>query len=151
MPATIMDSCVHPQLSRNPTSEVHPVSLSIRSAAAICALFLCLPHPANAADWQPTIADLLAKEKPGYGGLSGVIVDHATGTVFIELSDRGLFRSKDQCKTWERVGKEFKGRTEQPGCMSLDPTGKNKRLLCATVYGGPVGVVALEDDSWRFF
>jgi hypothetical protein len=110
-------------------------------------LLLC--HGANAADWQPVATDLIAKEKPGYGGLSGIAVDHATGTIFVNLSDRGVFRSGDQGKTWERVGKEFKGRTEWPGCLMLDPTGKSKRLLCATVYGGPVAVASLDDDSWR--
>ena len=99
---------------------------------------------ASAADWETTTTDQISKEKLGYGGLSGVAVDHATGTVYVNLSDRGVFRSKDQGTTWERVGKEFKGRTEQPGCLLFDssPT----QLLCATVYGGPVAVARLEDD-----
>jgi hypothetical protein len=121
----------------------------LRSAAGALALLLALPHAGRAADWQAVAGDLIAKEKPGFGGLSGVAVDHATGTLFVNLSDRGVFRSSDQGKTWERVGKEFKGRTEWPGCLMLDPTGKSKRLLCATVYGGPVAVASLEDDSWR--
>jgi photosystem II stability/assembly factor-like uncharacterized protein len=104
-----------------------------------------------AADWEATTADLVAREKPGYGGLSGVAVDHAAGTVYVELSDRGVFRSADRGRTWERVGKEFKGRTEQPGCLLLDPTGKSKRLLCPTVYGGPVAVAALPDGDWKTF
>jgi photosystem II stability/assembly factor-like uncharacterized protein len=112
-------------------------------------LLFVLGGSANAADWQAVAGDLIAKEKPGFGGLSGVAVDHATGTLFVNLSDRGVFRSGDQGKTWERVGKEFKGRTEWPGCLMLDPTGKSKRLLCATVYGGPVAIASLEDDSWR--
>jgi photosystem II stability/assembly factor-like uncharacterized protein len=122
----------------------------LRSAASVPALLLVLCHCASAADWQATATDLIAKEKPGYGGLSGIAVDHATGAVFVNLSDRGVFRSSDQGKTWERVGKEFKGRTEWPGCLLLDPTGKSKRLLCATVYGEPIAVVSLEEDSWRF-
>jgi photosystem II stability/assembly factor-like uncharacterized protein len=121
-------------------------SRSVAGALAVC---FVLSHFATAADWQPVATDLIAKEKPGFGGLSGVAVDHATGTVFIDLSDRGVFRSKDQGKTWERVGKEFKGRTEWPGCLLLDPTGKSKRLLCATVYGGPVAITSLEDDTSR--
>jgi photosystem II stability/assembly factor-like uncharacterized protein len=122
-----------------------------RIALTVLIFLPFLPSPTNAADWQPLTADLIAKEKPGYGGLSGVAVDHATGVIYVELSDRGVFRSKDQGKTWERFGKEFKGRTEQPGCLLLDPTGKGKRLLCPTVYGGPVGVAALEEDNWRYF
>jgi photosystem II stability/assembly factor-like uncharacterized protein len=119
------------------------------NAASVLGLLFVLSPSALAGDWQPVAADLIAKEKPGFGGLSGVAVDHATGTVFVELSDRGVFRSKDQGKTWERVGKESKGRTEQPGCLLLDPTDKSKRLLCATVYGGPVAIASLEDDSWQ--
>jgi photosystem II stability/assembly factor-like uncharacterized protein len=121
----------------------------LRSAAGVLAFLLVLPHSASAADWQAVAGDLIAKEKPGFGGLSGVVVDHATGTLFVNLSDRGVFRSGDQGKSWERLGKEFKGRTEWPGCLMLDPTGKSKRLLCATVYGGPVAIASLEDDSWR--
>jgi photosystem II stability/assembly factor-like uncharacterized protein len=118
-------------------------------ATSVPGLLLLLCHHAGGADWQPIATDLIVKEKPGYGGLSGVTVDHATGTLFVNVSDRGVFRSGDQGKTWERVGKEFKGRTEWPGCLMVDPTGKSKRLLCATVYGGPVAIASLDDDSWR--
>jgi photosystem II stability/assembly factor-like uncharacterized protein len=118
-------------------------------AVAVVAQVVFLPASSCATDWQAITTDLVAKEKPGYGGLSGVAVDHATGTIYIELSDRGVFRSKDQGKNWERVGKDFKGRTEQPGCLLLDPTGKSKRLLCATVYGGPVAITSVEEDNWR--
>jgi photosystem II stability/assembly factor-like uncharacterized protein len=117
--------------------------------ASVPGLLLLLCHYACAADWQPIATDLIAKEKPGEFGLSGVAVDHATGNLFVNLSNRGVYRTSDQGKTWEHVGKEFKGRTEWPGCLMLDPTGKSKRLLCATVYGGPVAVASLEDDSWR--
>jgi BNR/Asp-box repeat len=93
----------------------------------------------NAADWQALTTELIAKEKPGYGGVSGVVVDHTNGHVYLCLSDRGIFRSTDQGKTWERFGKgAFKGRTEWPGCMLLDPTGKTHLLLIALVYGAPI-------------
>ena len=73
-----------------------------------------------------------------------------TGTLYICLSDRGLFRSTDQGKTWERYGKDVpKGRTETPGCLQLDPTGKTKRFVCATVYGGSVILGSTDADSWR--
>jgi photosystem II stability/assembly factor-like uncharacterized protein len=107
----------------------------------VALLVIFFPSMANAADWEPITTDLIAKEKPGYGGLSGVVVDHSNGNLYVCLSDRGVFRSKDQGKTWERFGKEaFKGRTEWPGCMMLDPTGKTQRLLIALVYGAPITV-----------
>jgi hypothetical protein len=78
-----------------------------------------------------------------------VAVDHQTGDLYVDLSDKGVYRSTDQGKSWQRFGSAFKGRTETPGCLLLDPLGKSKRLLAATVYGGPV---ALHDgEDWKFF
>lgn len=113
--------------------------------------FFVLNSQTPAADWQAVTTELLQKEKPGYGGLSGVAVDPATGNVFVELSDRGFFRSADQGKTWERLGKEvIKGRTETPGCLQIDPTGKTKRVVSALVYGVPIVVGNSDQDDWRF-
>ena len=120
----------------------------MRLASLACLLGL-LPT-AVAVEWHPVTTALLEKEKPGYGGLSGVVVDHATGHILVELSDRGVFRSTDQGKNWERVSTgPFKGRTEIPGCFQLDPTGKSKRLLLPTVYGGPIVVGAGDPVEWR--
>ena len=118
--------------------------------AAAFLLTAAASSSALSAEWEATTADLISKEKPGYGGLSGVVVDHATGEVFIYLSDRGLYTSKDQGKTWARVEHgPAKGRTEQPGCLQIDPTGKSKRLVAATVYGGPIAVGNLDGSDWR--
>jgi hypothetical protein len=114
-------------------------------------LLLLLLPTASAAEWEATTTELLAKEKPGYGGLSGMLVDHATGHVFIQVSDRGVFRSTDQCKTWERVSKEMKGRTETGGCFQIDPTGKSKRLLLPTVYGAPIALGKTDSPEWTLF
>lgn len=109
---------------------------------------LFLPAARAAADWQPVATDLLAKHKTGFGGLSGVAVERDTGSLFVSLSDQGVFRSTDQGKTWHRFGKEGpKGRTETPGCLAFDPTGKTKKFLMATVYGGPVVVGSTNADQ----
>ncbi len=104
-----------------------------------------------AADWQPVTAELIEKERPGYGKLCGVAVDHATGDVYVDLSDRGIYRSTDQCRTWQRQGSEtLKGRTEWPGCIQFDPTDRSKRLVVALVYGAPISVSPDLGVQWKF-
>ena len=83
-------------------------------------LWLLVVGSAGAAEWQPITTDLLAKEKPGFGGLSGVLVDHTTGRLYVSVSDRGVFQSDNQGLSWQRVGEAFKGRTEWPGCMVIE-------------------------------
>ncbi len=117
----------------------------------LLALTLVLvPALAAAADWVATTVDLIEKEKPGYGKLCGVLVDHQTGDVYIDLSDKGLYRSTDQAKSWQRLGSQpLKGRTEWPGCLMLDPTGKSKKLVTALVYGAPIAVSSDSGATWK--
>jgi photosystem II stability/assembly factor-like uncharacterized protein len=104
-----------------------------------------------AEDWQALTADLVQREKPGYGGLSGVAIDRATGQIYVDLSDRGVFRSTDGGAKWEKHGEaDIKGRTETPGCMYVDPTGRTKRILLPLVYGAPVGIGATDNSKWSF-
>lgn len=105
---------------------------------------------ADDAAWQAVTADLIEKEKPGFGKLCGVMVDHSTGDVYINLSDKGIYRSTDQCKTFNRQGTQaIKGRTEWPGCLQMDPTGKSKRIVMALVYGAPIGVSTDEGATFK--
>jgi photosystem II stability/assembly factor-like uncharacterized protein len=123
-----------------------------RTHIPVLLVLVALPWAsARAADWQPTNAEWLKKLEPGYGGLSGVVVDHANGDVYVNISDRGVYRSTDKARTWKLLGgKQFKGRTEWPGCLLLDPVGKSKRLLAATVYGAPVGLISTTEGTWKF-
>src|SRR5262245_55189196 len=111
--------------------------MAMKPCLVLLGLFL-LSAPALAGDphWQPVATDLLKREKAGFGGLCGIVVDHNTGDVWVNLSDRGMFRSADQGKSWKRAGDtQPKGRTETPGCWLLDPTGKSTKMVTALVYG----------------
>lgn len=103
---------------------------------------------ASAAEWEATTTELIKSEKPGYGGLCGVVVDHSSGDVLVDLSDKGLYRSTDQGRLWKKIGPTIKGRTEWPGCIQLDPTGKSRRALLALVYGAPIGFSPNAGESW---
>jgi hypothetical protein len=111
---------------------------------------LCVFQPAKvlAEDWTAIATDLLKTEKTGFGGLCGVVVHPSSGDVIINLSDRGLFRSRDQGKSWQRLGTvPLKGRTETPGCLMIDPI-QYKRLVSAFVYGSPIIVSPDLGASW---
>ena len=112
-------------------------------------LSLIVASTAFAADWEPVATALLKSEKTGFGGLCGAVVNRTTGEVLINLSDLGLFHSTDQCKTWKKLGPVVKGRTEWPGCLLFDPTGKSQRLLMALVYGAPIGVSESGGEKWK--
>lgn len=103
----------------------------------------------TSADWEPVLTELLKTEKTGYGGLCGLVVDHESGDVFVNLSDLGMYRSSDQGKTWKQAtDSPLKGRTESPGCWILDPSGKTKTMVTALVYGAPISVS--EDQGVTF-
>lgn len=123
------------------------ITMLLRLALSIC-LVLVLSVATKAQEWVPVTTDLLKAEKTGFGGLCGVVVHAPSSDVIINLSDRGLFRSKDQCKTWQRMGSvELKGRTETPACLMIDPIGQ-KRLVSALVYGSPLIVSNDIGETW---
>src|SRR4051812_18515379 len=104
----------------------------VGSAAAALLLLtapLATSQPADPG-WQKVLGEFLKSEKFGFGGLCGVVIDHANGDLLLNMSDKGLYRSTDLGKSFQKVNaRDIKGRTEWPGCMMLDPTGKTKRLL----------------------
>jgi hypothetical protein len=114
-------------------------------------LLCSTPALAVAADWQPVATALLKSEKTGFGGLCGIVVDHQTGDLWANLSDRGMFHSSDRGATWKRVSdSQPKGRTETPGCWLIDPTGNSGKMVSALVYGSPIAISNDRAASWRF-
>jgi photosystem II stability/assembly factor-like uncharacterized protein len=115
------------------------------------ALLLAGPAAGGGADWRPVATELVRREKTGFGGLCGVLVDHRTGQLWVNLSDRGMFHSADRGKTWKRVSDtQPRGRTETPGCWLLDPTGKSGTMVTALVYGSPIAVSADRAATWKY-
>jgi photosystem II stability/assembly factor-like uncharacterized protein len=104
----------------------------------------------NAPPWKPVASELLKREKTGFGGLCGLVVDHTSGEVWVNLSDRGMFHSDDQGESWKRVSDmQPSGRTETPGCWLLDPTGNTKRMVTALVYGDAISISQDQAVTWK--
>ena len=62
----------------------------------------------------------------------------------------GCTAQPTKASSWEPTAETLvKGRTEWPGCLLLDPTGKSKRLVSAFVYGAPIGVSADAGKTWQ--
>jgi RNA polymerase sigma factor (sigma-70 family) len=88
-------------------------------------------QPRRDPGWQPMVAEL-AKD----GGLCGIVVDHNTGCVWINVIDKGVYCSPAGAKDFQRVkGYHLSGTNETPGGWLLDPTGKSKRAVTALVHG----------------
>jgi photosystem II stability/assembly factor-like uncharacterized protein len=100
-------------------------------------LLLALVPAMRAAEWEPIASEFVKAEKPGFGGLTGIVVDRQSGDLYVWISDRGMYKSTDQGKTFAPLGPRTKGRTEWPGCMLSDPADA-KTWVIATVYGGPI-------------
>src|ERR1051325_6131642 len=102
----------------------------------------------RAAEWEALTADLVRQERPGFGGVSGVVVERRTGDLFIWLSDKGMYHSADQGQTWKPLGKPSKGRTETPNCMLTNATGPLETFIIPLVYGGPTIISDRTGASW---
>jgi photosystem II stability/assembly factor-like uncharacterized protein len=123
----------------------------MKHLSLISLLTLLIVFSARAADepnWQPILTDLLKREKTGFGGLCGIAIDHDSGNVLVNLSDRGMFAGQGGADFQRVSDKQPRGRTETPGCFQIDPTGKSKRLVTALVYGAPISVSDDLGKTW---
>ena len=98
-------------------------------------LLLALTASAFAGEWMNISDPVTSSLKPGYGGpTAGVVVDRASGDVFMVVSDQGLWRSSDHGATFTRCdGNAIGGRCETGWALQADPAGK--RLACFMIYG----------------
>src|SRR5262245_11572401 len=108
----------------------------MKSIALTFAATLVLSAIASAAEWQ-NISDPVTSQiqKPGYAGpTAGVVVDRASGDVFMVVNDNGLWKSTDHGVNFTRCdGKAIGGRCETGYALQADPAGK--RLACVMIYG----------------
>ena len=90
---------------------------------------------AFAGEWTNISDSVTSQVKPGYGGpTAGVVVDRASGEVFMVVNDQGLWRSSDHGATFARCDdKTIGGRCETGWALQADPAGK--RLACFMIYG----------------
>jgi RNA polymerase sigma factor (sigma-70 family) len=85
----------------------------------------------DAPKWEPMVA-ALAKDS----GLCGIVVDHKTGCVWINVIGKGVYCSGAGAKSFKVVkGYHLSGHNETPGCWLLDPTGKSQRAITALISG----------------
>ena len=98
-------------------------------------LLTAIVSTALAGEWTNISDPVTAQLKPGYGGpTAGVVVDRASGDVFMVVSDLGLWRSSDRGATFARCDeKNIGGRCETGWALQADPAGK--RLACFMIYG----------------
>ena len=109
---------------------------SFTSSLLFAIAFALAAQLAPAAEWV-NISDPFTTglPKPGtYGPTAGVVVDRADGSVFMVVSDYGIWRSGDHGKTFTRVDdKAIGGRCETGWALQADPAGG--RLFCFMIYG----------------
>ena len=98
-------------------------------------LLSALVSSAFAGEWTNISDPVTSQVKPGYGGpTAGVVVDRASGEVFMVVNDQGLWRSGDHGATFARCDdKAIGGRCETGWALQADPAGK--RLACFMIYG----------------
>lgn len=96
---------------------------------------LAIVSTAFAGEWTNISDSVTAQVKPGYAGpTAGIVVDRASGDVFLVVNDQGLWRSRDHGASFTRCdGGAIGGRCETGWALQADPGGK--RLACFMIYG----------------
>src|SRR5205814_279850 len=74
-----------------PLSLPGELNMRIQRLVLPCGLLaLCLSvNVSRGGEWKPLTTELIANEKPGYGGLCGVAVERESGDLYLNVSDKG--------------------------------------------------------------
>jgi hypothetical protein len=109
---------------------LHPQEMK---SPLLITIFLCTN--ALAGEWVNISDSVTSTVKPGYAGpTAGIIVDRASGDVFLVVNDQGLWRSSDHGATFARCDNQaIGGRCETGWALQADPAGR--RLACFMIYG----------------
>jgi hypothetical protein len=105
-------------------------------SALVALIVLGVSAPVGLAeDWRSISDSVTGSLKPGtYGPTAGIVVDPKNGTVFMVVSDHGLWRSSDRGQTFARCdANTIGGRCETGWALQADPAGQ--RLACFMIYG----------------
>jgi hypothetical protein len=113
----------------------------------LCALLLVLiAAPAMAADpdWQPVLGDLLKSDKPDSGRLGGVVVNHDTGCVFVNLGERGIYCSGAGATKFNPLSQQLAAGADKKFVVALQGakgaqqrvTGKNEKHIFEVTKAG---------------
>jgi hypothetical protein len=87
-------------------------------------VLVLIAGPALAADvaWQPVLADVLKSEKSDQCCLSGVVVNHETGCVFVNLGERGIYCSGAGAKKFNPLSDKAAAGPDKKFVQALNET-----------------------------
>jgi hypothetical protein len=122
----------------------------------VCGVAGLLPAAVQAANaWTDVCSPLLERltnsgvELAWPGGCSGVVANRLNGDVIIKVVGAGLWRSSDQCKTWQRIDDHtVSGRDETGWATSVDQQAPS-RLASFSLDGSAAWTT--DGQHWRRF
>lgn len=121
---------------------------------AACAFVTAAIQTSIAADWvnisDPLIAEVTKNGPiPWPGNTAGVAVDRATGTLYLDVCNVGLWQSTDHGQNFRRLAEgQISGRCEFGYALNCDPAGK--RMACFLL-DGKGGMTLDGGQSWQPF
>ncbi|HEV2454533.1 MAG TPA: hypothetical protein VGY98_09735 [Verrucomicrobiae bacterium] len=115
-------------------------SFILKVLSPLAILFCTSQFCASAANWENISDPLVAAVTnasgpiPWPGDTAGVAVDRATGTLYVDVCNVGLWRSTDHGRTFQRAAEgQISGRAEFGYSLNCDPAGG--RMACFLLDG----------------